>query len=214
MEPPVDMRCTGITLSRGGSRLCPPGNLGHEKLAGAADTGEQAQFASTFGRLRSGGRHFGVQALTLRLVALDVRQAADAFTAIHLICLCQHDASHSRKARRQVKSKMFFKVNGARGRSRTADTAIFSRMLYQLSYPGTGLRANGPPDGGVPISVNPLRCPALRRHFFGSLQPPMRRARDSLRPAIAAGRGRGRRSRKRGGWRPVRAGRKWGRRRI
>ena len=28
--------------------------------------------------------------------------------------------------------------NGARGRSRTADTAIFSRMLYQLSYPGTG----------------------------------------------------------------------------
>ena len=26
--------------------------------------------------------------------------------------------------------------NGARGRGRTADTAIFSRMLYQLSYPG------------------------------------------------------------------------------
>ncbi len=26
--------------------------------------------------------------------------------------------------------------DGARGRSRTADTAIFSRMLYQLSYPG------------------------------------------------------------------------------
>lgn len=31
-----------------------------------------------------------------------------------------------------------FWENGARGRSRTADTAIFSRMLYQLSYPGTG----------------------------------------------------------------------------
>ena len=30
------------------------------------------------------------------------------------------------------------RTNGARGRSRTADTAIFSRMLYQLSYPGTG----------------------------------------------------------------------------
>ena len=26
--------------------------------------------------------------------------------------------------------------SGARGRGRTADTAIFSRMLYQLSYPG------------------------------------------------------------------------------
>ena len=28
------------------------------------------------------------------------------------------------------------KADGARGRIRTADTAIFSRMLYQLSYPG------------------------------------------------------------------------------
>ena len=27
--------------------------------------------------------------------------------------------------------------NGAQGRSRTTDTAIFSRMLYQLSYLGT-----------------------------------------------------------------------------
>ena len=27
-------------------------------------------------------------------------------------------------------------LNGARGRDRTTDTAIFSRMLYQLSYPG------------------------------------------------------------------------------
>lgn len=26
--------------------------------------------------------------------------------------------------------------NGARGRSRTADTVIFSHVLYQLSYPG------------------------------------------------------------------------------
>ena len=28
--------------------------------------------------------------------------------------------------------------NGAQGRDRTADTAIFNRMLYQLSYLGTG----------------------------------------------------------------------------
>lgn len=27
--------------------------------------------------------------------------------------------------------------SGARGRNRTIDTTIFSRMLYQLSYPGT-----------------------------------------------------------------------------
>ena len=29
--------------------------------------------------------------------------------------------------------------NGAQGRNRTTDTAIFSRMLYQLSYLGTPL---------------------------------------------------------------------------
>ena len=29
------------------------------------------------------------------------------------------------------------KANGAQGRDRTTDTAIFSRMLYQLSYLGT-----------------------------------------------------------------------------
>ena len=34
------------------------------------------------------------------------------------------------------------KENGARGRGRTADTAIFSRMLYQLSYPGGRARGN------------------------------------------------------------------------
>ncbi len=33
--------------------------------------------------------------------------------------------------------------NGAQGRSRTADTAIFSRMLYQLSYLGA-VRRNAP----------------------------------------------------------------------
>ena len=29
-----------------------------------------------------------------------------------------------------------WKVGGAQGRDRTADTAIFNRMLYQLSYLG------------------------------------------------------------------------------
>ena len=31
------------------------------------------------------------------------------------------------------------KANGAQGRDRTTDTAIFSRMLYQLSYLGISL---------------------------------------------------------------------------
>jgi hypothetical protein len=33
--------------------------------------------------------------------------------------------------------------DGARGRDRTTDTAIFSRMLYQLSYPGMSRRGAG-----------------------------------------------------------------------
>ena len=31
-------------------------------------------------------------------------------------------------------------VDGAQGRNRTTDTAIFNRMLYQLSYLGAGTR--------------------------------------------------------------------------
>lgn len=40
-------------------------------------------------------------------------------------------------------------VDGAQGRSRTADTAIFSRMLYQLSYLGNLLRSASKGRGGV-----------------------------------------------------------------
>ena len=35
------------------------------------------------------------------------------------------------------------KTNGAQGRNRTTDTAIFSRMLYQLSYLGISLAQGG-----------------------------------------------------------------------
>jgi hypothetical protein len=35
---------------------------------------------------------------------------------------------------------MLEKDDGAQGRNRTTDTAIFSRMLYQLSYLGTASR--------------------------------------------------------------------------
>ncbi len=37
--------------------------------------------------------------------------------------------------------------NGAQGRNRTTDTAIFSRMLYQLSYLGDAWDARG--GGGL-----------------------------------------------------------------
>ena len=36
---------------------------------------------------------------------------------------------------------------GAQGRNRTTDTAIFSRMLYQLSYPGVSREARPDASG-------------------------------------------------------------------
>jgi hypothetical protein len=39
--------------------------------------------------------------------------------------------------RARTKKNRTGKANGAQGRDRTTDTAIFSRMLYQLSYLGT-----------------------------------------------------------------------------
>ena len=41
-----------------------------------------------------------------------------------------------------LKNNIFVVLNGAQGRDRTTDTAIFSRMLYQLSYLGP-LKAEG-----------------------------------------------------------------------
>ena len=40
---------------------------------------------------------------------------------------------------------------GGWGRDRTADTAIFSRMLYQLSYPAAPKSANQT-RGGLPLA--------------------------------------------------------------
>ena len=48
--------------------------------------------------------------------------------------------------------------NGAQGRNRTTDTAIFSRMLYQLSYLGTAHALRGP---------RPYRMPASRSSRVG-----------------------------------------------
>lgn len=35
--------------------------------------------------------------------------------------------------------RLHWRVRGAQGRDRTADTVIFSHVLYQLSYLGTGV---------------------------------------------------------------------------
>jgi hypothetical protein len=66
--------------------------------------------------------------------------------------------------------------NGAQGRDRTTDTAIFSRMLYQLSYLGAPFRLAAGCIGRVsfPVQLVPGRCRARPR------PGPRRSARDSL----------------------------------
>lgn len=54
------------------------------------------------------------------------------------------------------------KRDGARGRNRTADTMIFSHVLYQLSYPGLrcghGSWANRSAVGGGPMAKLDRHC--------------------------------------------------------
>ncbi len=51
------------------------------------------------------------------------------------------------------------KANGAQGRDRTTDTAIFSRMLYQLSYLGVVQRQ----PGALVYSQAQWPCPPICR---------------------------------------------------
>ena len=78
------------------------------------------------------------------------------------------------------------KENGAQGRSRTADTAIFSRMLYQLSYLGLAHRLHRGDiarRAGLAYRKFPGGCPTfsgLRAYenvisVFAVLRPPGQR---------------------------------------
>ena len=57
-----------------------------------------------------------------------------------------------------LKFNKILTIHGARGRNRTADTAIFSRMLYQLSYPGP--RWASATSGGRRYRKRTAACPA------------------------------------------------------
>ncbi len=60
--------------------------------------------------------------------------------------------------------------NGAQGRDRTTDTAIFSRMLYQLSYLGIPGRAEGRCERAVYREVGSA-CPPAFAGGFGVASP-------------------------------------------
>ena len=62
------------------------------------------------------------------------------------------------------------KESGAQGRNRTTDTAIFSRMLYQLSYLGLMTEGRGPPRH--------RRASARKRVGYSTGFAPVQRSRD------------------------------------
>lgn len=97
-------------------------------------------------------------------------------------------------------------TGGAQGRNRTADTVIFSHVLYQLSYLGTEA------SGGAPIEVGRSSCPARCEPNLPRPGRPAARECDSHRIATQSGRGRGSPGCRKGGAPASRACRNRGRR--
>src|SRR5580704_9676989 len=85
--------------------------------------------------------------------------------------------------------------NGAQGRDRTTDTAIFSRMLYQLSYLGTsshgGLGAAVYSQAGRPcpprFALRARRGAATRSADDGRVPGVARRAKTERRATAQGG---------------------------
>ena len=91
----------------------------------------------------------------------------------------------------------------------------FQSHALPTELPGHG-RRGGPPAAlrGVPIGINPGGCPPHHRRFFSSHRRRAFRGPDSLRPAIAKGRGRGMAFRRKAACLDVKLGRRSGRRMI
>ena len=66
-------------------------------------------------------------------------ERSGAASNVHAVATGLHWEMHPKCSAKAQQSfpRDFNGLDGARGRDRTTDTAIFSRMLYQLSYPGT-----------------------------------------------------------------------------
>ena len=60
--------------------------------------------------------------------------------------------------------------DGAQGRNRTADTVIFSHVLYQLSYPGVRVRsrASGAYRGRPRCLSSPYSCSSVSTRAPGT----------------------------------------------
>ena len=64
------------------------------------------------------------------------------------------------------------RIGGAESQNRTGDTAIFSRVLYQLSYLGPMANQAQPPVG-VPENTTGLEGPSRRAPAAGEIISPL-----------------------------------------
>ena len=69
------------------------------------------------------------------------------------------------------------RLDGAQGRDRTTDTAIFSRMLYQLSYLGMSRRET---QERPVYSRGGRLCPPAFAFGYGAARPRLRRYRQTV----------------------------------
>jgi hypothetical protein len=96
----------------------------------------------------------------------------------------------ARKTASLTVDRNFIRRFGARGRNRTSDTAIFSRMLYQLSYPGD-LASGHPWSAAVQCEVSRKSrraCPApiarRRKKSAGALPSTATRKQARIGPEL------------------------------
>jgi hypothetical protein len=120
--------CDRATPKRGAARRSSFEALGYDRywrISQLPAAQEDTRRESEKGRDDFLGRIQGISAVA-------ITQELHKQSALHIMRMQPHGR----------KRFIFIRLNGAQGRNRTTDTAIFSRMLYQLSYLGA---AGAPP---------------------------------------------------------------------
>ncbi len=133
--------------AKGQSASLPKPAIIHPPVAGAIGSDEQIQpsavreLVGRFPRFRCPNgqisqRHDGISSLTVHggTVTCTVRIAGCQWIDVDYVG--QIGLLFKEIAKRKDCAGLGWTVNGAQGRNRTSDTAIFNRMLYQLSYLG------------------------------------------------------------------------------
>jgi hypothetical protein len=130
---------------------------GSPRSAGASQAGSGGH--ADAGSHRMARRRYELQGVQARNGAVKRERAPRGID--RPTTLMRTQCGHGNSSKRRDASYVI-DFNGAQGRNRTTDTAIFSRMLYQLSYLGTASRGR---PGAAVYSQAGRPCPP--RFAFG-----------------------------------------------